>query len=77
MIGKCLWFDVRKGYGFLRSLEHDKDVFAHYSKIVAPEGEFRVLEEGDEVEFDLFFSDRQDHGSKPQAKNIRKVEKVK
>jgi CspA family cold shock protein len=72
MIGKCLWFDVKKGFGFLRA--QDQDIFVHYSKILAPIGEFRLLEEGDVVEFDIFMADRGDGDQKPQAKNVKKIE---
>lgn len=69
MIGKVLWFDVKKGFGFIKA-EDGQDVFAHYSKIVAEPGEFRLLEEGEEVEFELFMSDRGNGAQKPQAKDI-------
>ena len=71
MIGKVLWFDVKKGFGFIRA--EDQDVFVHYSKIIAEVGEFRTLEQGDTVEFELFFSERDDGKSKPQAKNIKVI----
>lgn len=69
MIGKVLWFDVKKGFGFIRC--KGVDYFAHYSKIIAEEGEFRVLEQNEMVEFEPFTADRVE-GSKPQAKNIRR-----
>lgn len=72
MIGKCLWFDVEKGYGFVRADE--KDYFVHYSKIEAEPGEFKVLREGDSVEFEPFLSDRGNGISKLQAKTVRKIE---
>jgi len=71
MIGKVIWFDVKKGFGFIKS-EDGKDVFAHYSKILAEPGEFRLLEENEQVEFDLVMSDRGDGGQKPQAVNIKR-----
>jgi len=71
MIGKCLWFDVKKGYGFIRS--EGVDVFVHYSKIIAEPGEFRLLNENDTVEFELFQAERADGGSKPQAKNVKVI----
>lgn len=71
MIGKCLWFDVKKGFGFVRA--EDQDVFVHYSKIIAEFGEFRTISPGDTVEFELFFSERDDGKNKPQAKNIKVV----
>lgn len=68
MVGVCLWFDVKKGFGFIQCGK--LDAFVHYSKILAPAGEFRVLEEGDIVEFELFYAER---GSdmKPQARNVK------
>ena len=72
MVGKVLWFDIKKGFGFVRS--GGQDIFIHYSKIEAPLGEFRSLEEGDMVEFELFDADRGDGKTKPQAKNIKLIE---
>jgi CspA family cold shock protein len=73
MIGKVLWFDVKKGFGFIRS--EDQDIFAHYSKIIADPGEFRTLDQGDTVEFELSFVERASGSApKPQAKNIKIIE---
>lgn len=69
MKGKVLWFDITKGYGFIHS-EDGSDVFVHYSKIVAEPGEFRTLQENDEVEFELFQADRGNGLQKPQARNV-------
>lgn len=71
MIGRVLWFDIKKGFGFIRA--NNKDYFAHYSKIDAPSGEFRVLEEGEIVEFQPVEVDR-GHTHKPQAVQIRRSE---
>jgi CspA family cold shock protein len=70
--GKVLWFDVKKGFGFIKG-EDDVDYFAHFSKIQAPSGEFRLLEEGDDVEFEPFMAARQDGKEKPQAKMIKSI----
>lgn len=60
------WFNDSKGYGFLRSPEHDRDIFVHYPAI---QGEgFKTLAEGQEVDFDLI-----DGPKGPQASNVRKV----
>ena len=32
-IGMVKWFDNRKGYGFIRDLNKDKDLFVHFSNI--------------------------------------------
>lgn len=73
MLGRVLWFDVKKGFGFIRG-DDKVDYFAHYSKIKAAEGEFRLLEEGERVEFEPFTVPRPDGSEKPQAKNIISVE---
>jgi CspA family cold shock protein len=49
--GKVKWFDNAKGFGFIRCDGYEKDIFVHYSNIVA-DG-FRTLAEGDSVSFDL------------------------
>jgi len=75
MIGRCIWFDVKKGFGFIESDAKGPDVFVHYSKILAEPGEFRLLEENDIVEFDTFLADRGCGKQQPQAKNVRVVDR--
>ena len=72
MIGKCVWFDVKKGFGFLQAEAGGPDIFVHYSKILADPGEFRLLNENDVVEFDTFEADRGGDIS-IQAKNVKLV----
>jgi CspA family cold shock protein len=48
--GTVKWFSQEKGYGFLQR-EGGADVFVHYSAIDG--GGFKVLYEGEEVEFDI------------------------
>ena len=65
MKGKVKWFNAKKGYGFITK-EDGEDVFVHYSGI-AMDG-FKVLEEGEEVEFDI-----QDGDKGKQAVNVKKA----
>lgn len=65
MRGKVKWFNAEKGYGFIES-DDGGDVFVHYSAIQS-EG-YRVLEEGEGVEFDIVDGDRG-----PQAANVVKL----
>ena len=63
--GKVKWFNRTKGFGFIEQ-ESGADVFVHFSAIQA-EG-FKVLDEGDEVEFEV------EEGPKgPQASNVTKL----
>ncbi len=50
MTGTVKWFDSKKGYGFITE-ESGKEVFVHYSGIVA--GGFKSLNEGQTVEFEV------------------------
>ncbi|MGD0554913.1 MAG: cold-shock protein [Streptosporangiaceae bacterium] len=53
--GTVKWFNADKGYGFI-SVDGGKDVFVHFSAIVA-DG-YRSLEEGQRVELEITQSDR-------------------
>lgn len=64
--GKVKWFDAKKGYGFIREDDTGKDVFVHFS-VVEMDG-FRVLNEGDEVEFEMSSTNKG-----PQASKVTKV----
>ena len=59
------WFNAKKGFGFI-SDEEGKDVFVHFSALQM-DG-FKVLEEGDEVEFEVI-----DGEKGPQAANVTKL----
>ena len=65
MKGTVKWFNAKKGFGFI-SDETGQDVFVHFSALQM-DG-FKVLDEGDAVEFDVV------NGEKgPQASNVVKV----
>lgn len=49
--GTVKWFNATKGYGFITNEENGKEVFVHFSGIVA-DG-YKTLEEGQNVTFDL------------------------
>ncbi|ATP39729.1 cold-shock protein [Solibacillus sp. R5-41] len=62
--GTVKWFDNEKGYGFIEC-ENGDDVFVHFTGI--KEEGFRVLAEGQSVEFDVIDGNRG-----PQAANVIK-----
>jgi CspA family cold shock protein len=50
-VGTVKWFNDSKGFGFIKLVDDDADVFVHYSQI---EGDgFRTLEEVQSVQFEL------------------------
>ena len=68
MKGTVKWFNAKKGFGFI-SDENGNDVFVHFSALQM-DG-FKVLDEGEEVEFDVV------NGEKgPQASNVVKIGKL-
>lgn len=64
--GTVKWFNATKGYGFI-STEEGTDVFVHFSAI-EDNGEFRTLDEGQAVEFEIVEGEKG-----PQASNVVKL----
>jgi len=56
MRGSVKWFNEQKGYGFILG-EDGKEIFAHYSEIKS-EANYKTLQEGDEVSFDVTEGDK-------------------
>lgn len=66
--GKVKWFSAEKGYGFINTdNKEDGDIFVHYSQIV--DDGFRTLNEGEDVEFEYYDSDKG-----MQAKSVKKLD---
>jgi cold shock protein len=61
--GVVKFFNESKGFGFLSPEDGSKDVFVHFSAIVG--SGFKVLVEGQRVEFDI-----QDSPRGPSAANV-------
>lgn len=64
--GTVKWFNATKGYGFI-STEEGEDVFVHFTAL-QDTGEFRTLDEGQEVEFEITEGEKG-----PQASNVVKL----
>jgi len=50
--GTVKWFNSRKGFGFINS-EEGNDVFVHFSAIKVEKDQYKTLNEGDKVTFEL------------------------
>lgn len=64
--GTVKWFNGTKGFGFLNKEGDTRDIFVHFSSIEM-EG-YKTLNEGEEVQFELFESDRG-----PQAVKVTRL----
>lgn len=62
--GTVVWFNERRGYGFLKPDGGDKDYFVHYTNIVS-EMKFKTLVAGQRVTFTVGANK-----NGPQAENI-------
>jgi CspA family cold shock protein len=62
--GKVKWWDNKKGFGFIAQ-DSGQDVFVHHTAIVG--SGFKVLNEGEEVSFDIVASDKG-----PKAENVHR-----
>lgn len=52
IVGKVVWFDVTKGFGYINSSHLNSDIFVHYKDIFVEQGA-RTLFEGDVVTFSI------------------------
>uniref|UniRef100_A0A1A9W4U5 CSD domain-containing protein n=1 Tax=Glossina brevipalpis TaxID=37001 RepID=A0A1A9W4U5_9MUSC len=87
--GKCKWFNVAKGWGFITPHDGGREVFVHQS-VIQMSG-FRSLGEQEEVEFECKLSERgleatrvsgkegtECHGSgKPRTRNRRRYRRIR
>lgn len=63
--GKVKWFNGEKGYGFIEC-NNGEDVFVHFTGI--QDDGYRILEEGQEVSFEIIEGNRG-----PQASKVVKI----
>ena len=63
--GKVKWFNSKKGYGFIKDDETQKDIFLHVSAL--EESKLRVLKEDQKIFYDI-----KEEKNKLQAINIKK-----
>ena len=64
--GKVKWFNSKKGYGFIKEDETEKDIFLHVSAL--EESKLKTLKEEQLLEFDV-----KEENNKLQAINLKKV----
>lgn len=51
-IGVVKWFDSSKGYGFLKDIKTNEDIFVHFSKLANVQTQFfKTLYEGEYVSY--------------------------
>ncbi|MBX9890605.1 MAG: cold-shock protein [Amoebophilaceae bacterium] len=67
MEGVVKWFDPAKGYGFIKPVNDEKDVFIHISALIA--SKIDMIDQGQSVSFDIT-TDR----GKEVASNIKIID---
>ena len=63
--GKIKWFNSKKGYGFIKDDETQKDIFLHVSAL--EKSKLRLLKEDQKIFYDI-----KEDKNKLQAINIKK-----
>ena len=63
--GKVKWFNSKKGYGFIKDDQTQKDIFLHVSAL--EESKLRILKEDQKIFYDI-----KEEKNKLQAINIKK-----
>ena len=63
--GKVKWFNSKKGYGFIKDDETQKDIFLHVSAL--EKSKLRILKEDQKIFYDII-----EEENKLQAINIKK-----
>jgi cold shock CspA family protein len=71
--GVVKWFNNKSGYGFIKSIDDENDIFVHHSKIVVENEQFKYLVQGEYVSFNLEYSNDENAKHKYQAVNIRGI----
>ena len=64
--GKVKWFSSKKGYGFIREENKERDIFLHVSEL--ENSKLRVLKENQTLKFDI-----KEEKDKLQAINLKKI----
>jgi cold shock CspA family protein len=64
------WFNSKSGYGFLKDLETEQDVFVHHSGINTPENVYKTLTTGEYVSYTSTTDDK----GKVLAKNVTGIQ---
>ena len=69
--GSILWFNEKRGYGFLKPDDGSKDMFVHYTNIIS-NASFKTLVTGQRVQY-VVGSNKKG----PQAEQIKVIEENK
>ena len=64
--GKVKWFNSKKGYGFIKDSDSEKDIFLHVSTL--EKSKLRVLKENQEIQFEI-----KEEKGKLQAVNLKRI----
>ena len=68
MIGKVIWFNDQKGYGFISYSDSENDLFVHFSDILVKN--FKSLKKNQSVKFTIGTN----YFGKPKATEVTVIE---
>jgi cold shock CspA family protein len=65
VVAECLWFDLERGYGFLKAPGVNRDVFIHIQQL--NDNKIFSLAQGDKIEVTLVTTNKGVHAEDPVA----------
>lgn len=72
--GIVKWFNNKTGYGFIKCIDNDDEIFVHHKNVVVGNDQYKYLVQGEYVSFELELTQSKEDKHKYQAVNVRGID---